>query len=552
MNLAEFGTAGLAAGRAPAVASEAMVVTPHGWATLIGNEVLRDGGSAVDAAIAIGAALLVALPNQCGLGGDAFWLVRKNGFGTVALNASGKSASRSSIGDLSGRGVDKMPARSGAAVTVPGMIAGWMSAHSRWGTLDFERLLRPAIRAAREGITVTVLLGRGLQSSAELLGQRPESSRIFLPGGRPPRVGDRLYQLDLAKTLTELSLDPSTFYTGDLAEKISATVCNEGGWISPEDMADHQTEWTKPISTSFHGLGIEEAPPNSQGTSALLGLKLLERLGLTAESSRGDWAHWSVEVARILTAVRDAEIGDPRFMTQQADFLIQDDYLSRIEDLLLNNPDVVEPNTDAKVRSVLGATPQVSTIAHGDTVHFAVVDQSGMAVSCIQSVFDDFGSGIVVPGTGVLLHNRGKGFRVDSPDHVNSLAGSKRPMHTLSPGMITLDGHAAGVFGCMGGPAQTQLHVQLIGGLAGQKFDPVHTVERARWCLMPGDSESNIVEVEARDDLADDLQTRGHQVRLVESYAQQMGHAQMILIDSSSGALMGVADPRSDGVAMGF
>jgi gamma-glutamyltranspeptidase / glutathione hydrolase len=542
-----FADAGLAVGRVPAVAGDAMVATPSQWASLVGLDLLRKGGNSVDAAIAVSAALIVAQPHQTGLGGDAFWLIRPGSTtATIGLNASGRAPAAASADELLDAGHQRIPPRSGWAVTVPGIVAGWSEAHARYGRLSFDRLLAPAIDGAERGVPISPLLARQFRLSASMLAYRRESARLFGFAGKPPSPGVRLVQPDLAATLRTLAADPALFYEGSLAERICFAACEEGGWLATEDLAAHHSDWTEPVRASFADWGVEEMPPNSQGLAALVGLRLFERGGMAEDETAGDRAHRGVQAAKILMAVRDAEIGDPEGMRRPPAELLSDAYLGPL--LALASQDA--PLTRKSIERLIGAAP-APAVTHpgGDTVHFAVTDAGGMSVSCIQSVFEDFGSGIVVPGTGIVLHNRGSSFLL-RPEQVNSLAPGRRPLHTLAPAMATVAGETAAVFGCMGGHAQAQVHLQLIAAMAGRGADPATALAQPRWFVSP--EQEDVVLVEDRGPLARELSQRGHAVRLVEPYAQEMGHAQAILTDQTTGALFGATDPRSEGLALGY
>ena len=312
--LARYEAAGIASGRPLVLGARAMVVTPSAWASSVGLEVLRGGGTAVDAAVAVGAALSVAHPNQCGLGGDAFWLIRPRGAETSALNASGRAPAGAAPGDLLDRGLTEIPPRSAFAVTAPGMVAGWRDAHARFGRTEFARLLAPAIEAADRGLAVTPLLARYIRRSEEILRARPEATRIFLPGGRAPAVGHVLRQPDLAGTLRALAHDPGAFYAGAPAEAIAAAIAAEGGWLDAADLAAHTSDWVAPLTLSFGGWDVQEMPPNSQGMTALMGLALIGAAGLGAADPPAAWADAGIAAARTFMAVRDREIADPASM----------------------------------------------------------------------------------------------------------------------------------------------------------------------------------------------------------------------------------------------
>ena len=476
-----FAEAGLDTGRPPVLAGRAMVVAPGRTATLAGLDVLRDGGNAVDAAIAVGAMLVTTQPHQCGLGGDAFWLVRRDG-ATVALDASGRSAGAASAALLRERGLDAVPERSGLAVTVPGVVDGWRAAHERFGTVELERLVAPARAEAEAGTVVTPILAAELDAEPSLLAQRAETRRVLLPRGRPPAVGERLPLPDLAATLGTLARDPRSLYDGSLAERLCDAVGADGGLLAPDDLAAHRSEWREPLAAPFAGWVVEEMPPGSQGVVALLGLRLAEALGAPPRSA--ERLHLWVEIARLGMAVRDAELGDPATMRVPPADLLDPARVERLAGLL----DAGAVRAWAWLQEQLGAAPAPPPRpAGGDTVHFAVVDGDGLAVSCIQSVFSGFGTGIVVPGTGILLHNRGSGSPRRRRRPPEQPRPAEAPMHTLAPALATEGERTAAVFGCMGGHAQAQIHLQLLEALAVEGVDPATATSRPRWVVVGGE-----------------------------------------------------------------
>jgi gamma-glutamyltranspeptidase/glutathione hydrolase len=489
-----------------------MIATPSARASAVGADVLRAGGSAVDAAIAAGALLVVAQPNQCGLGGDAFWLIRPPGADTIALDAAGPAPAAADPELLRAAGHTAMPERSPWTVTVPGLVDGWRAAHERFGRLPLERLLAPAIAAARDGVPVTPTVADALRSVADILAARPESRRLFPPNAT------RLVQPELAATLEAVARDPRVFYEGAPAAAMAAAVQAEDGWLAETDLAAFRAAWTTPLATGFAGWTVEEMPPPSQGVAALVGLRLLAAGGLPDTDDDDAWLARGVEAARRLMAVRDAEVADPTAMRRPAAELLADDFLARVPAAPVAHP---------------GPPPA------GDTVHLAVVDGDGLAVSSIQSVFDAFGSGIVAAGTGIVLHDRGESFRLE-PGHVGELAPGRRPLHTLAPALATAGGRTAIVFGCMGGHAQAQIHLQLLSALA-RGLDPAAAVAAPRWFAF-GDT----VLAEDRDGLPARLRALGHPVTPVEPYAQVMGHANVVTTAPPAAA----ADPRSDGAAL--
>lgn len=497
-----------------------MVASPHARATLAGVEVLRSGGTAVDAAVAVGALLGVAQPNQTGIGGDAFWLLRPRGGPTLALNASGRTPA-----GVDPSAIRSIPPRSALAVTVPGTTSAWAAAHERFGRLDYERLLAPAVEAAEDGLPVTPLLARALRGARELLGSRPESARVFCPGGRPPAVGERLRQPDLARTLRALARDPQALYRGELAGRVAAALAAEGSTMTAADLAEHRADWVEPVAHAWRGLQVEEVPPNSQGLAVLLVLALLDAGPPPRDAL--ERAQRTIAASRLALAVRDAELGDPASMRRTPAELL----------------------AAAAAGTLAPGVPRAATPARGDTVYYAVVDADGLAVSCIQSVFQDFGSGLVVPDTGILLHNRGCELRPE-PGHVNSLEPRKRPLHTLTAGLATEDGATAIVFGTMGGHAQAQIHVQLLQALVEDGLDPATAVDLPRFFAPPGAGRALVVE--AGHPLADGLAGLGEQLVPVERYDPTLGHAHALVVDEERGVLVGAADPRSDGLALGY
>lgn len=524
-----------------------MVVTPHDGATLAGLEALRAGGSAVDAAIAVSAMLMVVTPHQCAPGGDAFWLMRPAGGSTVGLNASGRSPAAASLEELVGAGHQEVPPRSAYAVTIPGVIDGWIQAHQRYGIMELSRLLAPAITAAEQGIPMTPYLVRQFWLGDEVLRSRPETARIYRPSNRPLQVGELLRQPELGQTLRLLAQDPAIFYRGSLAKRIASAVQAEGGWLSAADLAGHTSEWLTPVSYCYRGWTIEEMPPNSQGITALIGLALAE--AVSPPPKRLARLHTLIEAAKIAMVVRDEKLGDPHWMSCAAGQLLDLELINSLAGLI-SPTQAVSP---ASIRRKIGQSGPGSLApksGRGDTVHSAIIDANGLAVSMIQSLYYDFGCGITVPGTGILLQNRGYSFALE-PDRVNSLAPRKRPRHTLAPALAHRDGQTRLIFGAMGGDAQAQLHMQMIQGLLDDQLDPATVTYRPRWFARPAGDDFEIL-VERRLRQANGLRQLGHKVIPVEPFDEAMGHEQIILVDHQRGVLIGAADPRSDGLALGY
>lgn len=534
-----FRDAGIASGRQPMLARREMVVAPDAWSASVGADVLRAGGNAVDAAIATSAALCVAMPSQTSLGGDAFWLIADPLLATVGINASGPAPAKADASTLRGLGFAEVPSRSGLAVTVPGLVAGWVSAHERYGSIEIGTLLRPAIRAARDGRPVGPLLAAELRESEPMLQSRRDSAQSFLPHGRAPKVGEILVQSDLAATLSALSEDPRCFYRGDLARALCSAVAANGGWLVPEDLERYQPSVEEPIVHTVGSWTVEEFPPNSQGWCTFVGLAASSA---ARELGVEDDLHREVESAKFLVGVRDNFLADPRSMQVEPAMLIAAaaGYARHITSR--------RALSTSDVDSLIDGSPGPHQYGAGDTTHFAIIDRWGRAVSCIQSIFDDFGTGIVVPGSGVLLQNRGRGFSL-ACGHPNELVGGRRPAHTLSPAIARSGGAITAVFGTMGGHAQAQLHLQLIGSLVTRSCDPASAVDAPRWYVQRNASGFEVV-VESGLDVSA-LVGRGHQIVQKPRYWPGFGHAQVIL-RNPGGVLMGASDPRSNGAATGW
>jgi gamma-glutamyltranspeptidase/glutathione hydrolase len=557
---------GLRDGRQPAIAARGMVVTPHSFATLTGLDVLRSGGNAIDAALAVSAALMVAVPHQTGPGGDAWWMVRPHDGPVQVLNASGRSSRHASADELRAAGWPRVADREVHAVTAPAVAAGWREVHARWATRSLPDLFRPAVAAAEDGLLVSPNMARQLELADPVLARDASASAIFRPGGRPLRVGERLVQAELAATIRELGEDPRSIHEGRLADAVAAAVRDRRGWLDETDLAGVTATWERPLSCPSGGWEVLEAPPNSQGMAALVALALRERAeaGLARVDAVTD-LHLSVEAARIAMAVRDAAVADPDRMVIEPAEILRPGTIEALAAAIDPERAAGEDRLAAAVGRVLGdlAPRRGSPSSRGgsggtrphpgtDTAHFVVIDRDGFAVSCIQSLFSAFGSGIVVPGTGVILHNRGAGFSLEA-GRPNELRPLQRPMHTLAPAMATAGKRLQAVFGCMGGHAQTQIHLQMVQGLARDGLDPATVTARPRWFARPDpDSGAPEVLVESRLRSAARLPSFGHAVVRLGPFADVMGHEQVVLVDSERGALLGAADPRSDGIALGF
>lgn len=519
-------------------ASSAMIATPHHIASTTGIEVLAEGGSAIDAAIAANGVLTVLLPDQTSIGGDCFFMVWPAGSESPeGFNGSGHSPAAASADQVRTAGWTGMPRWGPWTVTVPGTIDAWFQAHERFGRLPMNRLLAPASNLARDGFPISPRLAASIAASADYLAQDPLAASIFLDQGYAPAPGFHLANPGLANSLDRIGAEGrSAFYSGAIASEILAVAGGENGWLTAEDLAGHEGGWVEPVSATYRESTVWELPPNSQGITALLALGMMEREMFGGSWDDPAWLHVQIEAKRRAFSIRDQYFGDPEVMAVNVDNVLDP---STIEQLWADfNPDAASAG-------------QVSL--PGDTVYLAAIDSDGLAVSLIQSIYAGFGSGLVAGDSGIVLQNRGSYFSL-VPEHPNELAGNKRPLHTLMPAMIDIPGRFRGAFGTQGGDAQAQIHMQLVSHLVDAGLSPTEAVTVPRW--VAGDARFDpfgvVVETRMPFDTIAGLQLRGHGVVQVEPGWPHAGYAQMVLKNMSNGKLVGAHDPRAEGSTEGF
>lgn len=540
--------------RPPTLAPRAMVSTPHHLASASGVEVLRRGGSAVDALIAANAVLCVVYPHWCGVGGDGFWMVHDPRDGSLrGIDASGPAARAATRDFYRERGhAERIPTHGGAAaLTVPGAVDGWRLAHERYGRLPWAEFFGDAVRYAREGVPVSRSLAYWLANRQRELRRWPPGE-IFFPGGVPPRTGERFALPELAGSLEQIARGGAreALYEGPLAERICAGL--EGSPLRPEDFAAFRAEWVEPLRAAYRDVTVCQMPPSTQGLTALQLLKLVEGFDVSAwHDSGADYFHHLAEAVKLAFADRDAWLADPRFVDVPVERLLADDYLARRRGLIdarwAHEIGRVEPGIPFHGSARRGA-------GGGDTVYLCAVDGEGGVASAIQSLFKDFGSMAYGGGTGIVLQNRGAAFSLDD-SAANRLEPGKRPFHTLIPAMLLRDGRPYLAFGTMGGNGQPQTHAALVTRLVDFGYDVQQAIEAPRWVVGEtlGESEENLyLEGRVPDPVARELMRRGHRVRMVLDWQEDMGHAQAIRIHPEGGFLEGGADPRGDGAALGY
>jgi gamma-glutamyltranspeptidase/glutathione hydrolase len=518
---------------------EAAVTSDHVLASAAGMEVLKRGGNAVDAAITMAGVLAVVRPHMNGVGADNFMLIRLAKTGEiVALNGSGRAGAKATPAFFREKGLTAVPSSGILSVSVPGAVRGWADALQRYGTITLAQALQPAIRYAERGFPVSPRLNADITESKKKVAADPELARIFLPNGEAPPVGALLKQPELARTLRGIAASgPDYVYKGELAKRIVQFMEKEGGIVTAEDLAKHHSTWEKPISTTYLGNPVIAFPPNTQGVTLLEALNVAEASDVKAMGrNSADYIHTLVEDAKLAYADRDKYVADPAFVQVPVDRLISKDYAA---DLARRLKDKLKANEGSSNADRDGT---------GDTVFLGVVDKDGNAVSMIQSLFAAFGSGRMVPGTGVTLHNRGSLYVLDTT-HAQVIAPGKRPFHTLCPAMVlNPDRSLKMVVGTPGGDGQPQTLVQVITNVLAFGLTPQQAVEapRFRWYGR----ERLGVEPGVAADVRDALSKRGHQVQVQEP-SEEFGGAQIILV-TPSGAKIAGADPRREAYAIAW
>ncbi|MCH8183638.1 MAG: gamma-glutamyltransferase [Proteobacteria bacterium] len=522
-------------GRSTVHALNGMAATSQPLASLAAIGMLQRGGNAVDAAITASAVLCVVEPQSTGIGGDCFALLAPGGEGeVVALNGSGRAPAAATPDWYAGRGITAIDRFSPHAVTVPGAVDAWARLLQDHGTRDFEDVLAPAIRYAEEGYVVAPRVARDWAAEAGSLAGDENARRIFLPGGKPPAAGAVHRQPELAATLRLIAKQGRAgFYEGAVAEEIVDYLRSKGGLHSLDDFSGNAPEYVTPIQTSYGGLDIHQIPPNGQGIAVLIMLNILAGFDLSAMDPLGARRlHLEAEAKRLAFHVRDTLVGDPSQAAVPVDEILSAAYTERLR-RSINEDRAMGP-------SALGQVP-----THPDTVYLCIVDRDRNVVSFINSVFDGFGSGLVTPRSGVLLHSRGTGF-VLTQGHPNCIGPGKRPLHTIIPGLATRGGRAVMPFGVMGAQFQPTGQVHLLTNILDYGMDLQEALDCPR---AFHDGEVLGIENGISDRTADELRARGHEVvRLKEP----LGGGQAIWIDWETGALTGASEPRKDGCALGY
>lgn len=521
-------------GRSAAYAVNGMAATSHPLATATALDVLRSGGNAIDAAIAAVAVLCVVEPQATGIGGDCFVLFAPKGSGDViGYNGSGRAPAAASVDWFRERGIGEIGAGSVHAVTVPGAIDAWTRVAADHGTWELARLLAPAIRYAEEGYPITPRVASDWRGDAPKLAQHRATADIFLPGGRAPAVGTIHRQPALGATLRTIAArGRAGFYEGAVAAAMAAHLRSLGGLHTEADFAEAAGDYVTPIRTPYRDVEVLAIPPNNQGIVAHEILNILEGYDLAALDPLGaERFHLEMEAARLAFRDRNALMADLSAMKVEVSDLLSKDYAAGLRRHI---------RRDAAMTDL--PAPGVAT---GDTTYLTVVDRDLNAVSLINSIYHSFGSAIACPDTGVLFQNRGYFFRVD-PSHPNAIAGRKRTLHTIMPGMAVRGGRAWLAFGVMGGDYQPVGQAHVVTNMLDYGMDVQQAIDFPRAFLAP-----NGLKVERGLPAATihGLMERGHPVAIA---TEALGGGQGVMIDAANGVLVGGSDPRKDGAALGW
>lgn len=516
-------------------AKRGMVCTSQPLASQAGLTILQQGGNAIDAAIATAICQTIVEPTNNGLGSDCFALVWTGGK-LHGLNGSGYAPQRLTPEAVAASGAtERMPLRGWEAVTIPGAPSAWAELHKRFGRLPFAKLFEPAIYYAEQGYPVSPIVARFWQEGIDALTPHKNNPAIapwfatfdVHGNGVAPQTGELVTLPDHAKTLRILADSYcESYYRGELAQRLVEFSDKTGGYLSLEDLADYRAEWVEPVHINYHGYDVWEMPPNGHGITALMALNILKEMEIGAKDT-GDTFHKQIEAMKLAFADGMHYIADPRYMQTRVEELLSDAYA-------------------AQRRALIGETALEPTHGKpfcGGTVYLCTADGEGNMVSFIQSNYKDFGSGIVLPGYGINLNDRGAGFSLN-PELDDYLAPRKKPYHTIIPGFLTHEGEAVGPFGVMGAYMQPQGHVQVIMNTVDWLLNPQSALDAPRWQWIAG--KEIWLESSVAPEIVEDLRRRGHEVRVLEDDTT-FGRGEIIWRDSN-GVLAGATEPRADGV----
>lgn len=534
--------------RSEVIAQNGMAATSHPLATQIAIDILREGGNAVDAAIAANAALGLMEPTGCGIGGDLFaivWIGREQKL--YGLNASGRSPHALTLREFKKRNLREIPSVGPLPVSVPGCVDGWFELHKKFGKLPIEKVLEPAVRYARRGFPLTQVISHGWSGGSTILKDQPNFASTFLPGGKAPSEGEIFRNPDLANTLEKIAQGGrDVFYEGEIARTIDEFCKRVGCFLRYRDLAEHTSTWVEPVSTNYRGYDVWELPPNGQGIAVLQMLNILEAFDLRSMGHNSAYyLHHLVEAKKIAFEDRAKFYADPDFNKIPVAELISKKYAEKRRKLL---------NAERALGQIPAGDPKLE---RGDTIYLTVADREHNMISLIQSNFIGFGSGLVPDSLGFVLQNRGALFNLEE-GHFNTYAPNKRPFHTIIPAFVTRDGKPFLSFGVMGGDMQPQGHVQILCNIIDFEMNLQEAGDAPRFYHLGSSSPTGSVmsdggELALESGIAvealETLVEKGHRLRFVVGL---FGGYQAILYDANNKVYRGASESRKDGMAAGY
>ena len=521
--------------RSMVITKYGIVATSHTLASQAGAEMLRRGGSAVDAAIAANATLGVMEPMMNGIGGDLFAIYWDAKTGKLyGLNSSGWAPKGLNVAHLKAKDATQMPHYGIDSVTVPGAVAGWNALHGRFGKLPWKEIFQPAIFYADQGYPVTELVHEFWQDAPTAFANDPEGRRVYLPGGKPPAIGQMFHNPDLAKALGAIAESGAdAYYRGEIAQAILSTSQALGGTMSADDLSEFKPEWVEPISTTYRDWTVYELPPNGQGMAALEMLNIMETSPASPDGPLGvAELHKKIEAMKLAYADLYRYGADQRFAKVPVNGLLSKEYAKERARLIDSN------HADCDVAY---GTPR------SDTTYLTAVDREGNIVSLIQSNYEGFGSGVTVRGMGFVLQDRGALFSLD-PNSPNVLAPRKRPFHTIIPAFMQRGDQHIG-FGIMGGANQPLAHAQFVSNIADYGMNVQQALENARFTVNPKGGCNITIESRVKPEVLEKLTSMGHKLEVEKEYSTSMGRGNVVVHDSKTGVNYGASDARADGSA---
>jgi gamma-glutamyltranspeptidase/glutathione hydrolase len=525
--------------RSMVISDRGIVATSQTLASQAGAQILARGGSAIDAAIAANATLGVVEPESCGIGGDLFAIYRDGKTGKLsAINASGWAPKALTIDALKAMGRSTMPQDGIQSVTVPGCVDGWAKLHKRFGKLPWKDLFQPAAYYAEHGFPVTEIIGAAWKQEEAVLAKDQNGRRVFLIEGITPEVGQMFRNPEMAAALRLIATEgEAAFYRGAIAKAILRTSDRLGGKMAAADLSEFQSEWVEPIAAEYRGWKVYELPPNGQGIAGIEMLNLMSLFPLPTYQPRGLLElHTEIEAQKLAYQDLHRYVADMRFAKVPVAGMISMEYAR-------DRAKLIDPN---RARCDVG--PGNPPAIHGDTIYLSVVDREGNIVSLIQSVYEHFGSKVVVDDYGFALQNRGALFDFD-PAHPNALQPRKRPFHTIIPAYMEKGDVHIG-FGIMGGLNQAQAHAQFVSNIVDHGMNIQMALEMPRFTKKNFSGCDVLVENRIAPEVREALQAKGHQLKVVGDFSNEMGGGQAVVHDSAKGVNYGASDPRKDGAAV--